>query len=101
MPVDLVAAGAGLVGEPQRRAGALEFADHLIQGLQVAADASVVPYFAAGCGYGYIHGHFMDIQPDVKYTRSHGLPPWLWLWTVDLFNSQLKPRLQGSQAFNF
>jgi len=101
--VDHVAAGAGLIGELQLGPGGPKFADHSIQGVQVSADLAVKPHLGTGTGLGngYIHGHFMDIQPHIQYTLSHGLPPWLWLCAVSASASQLNPRLQGSQAFNF
>jgi hypothetical protein len=91
MSVDLVAAGARLIGEPQFGALSLQLAGHLVQGLQVAADTAVVPDFAVGAALGmsYFHRHFMDIQPHIQYTLSHGLPPWLWLCAVGLFAHSL------------
>jgi hypothetical protein len=87
----------------QLRPAGPKFTDHPIQGVQVSADLAVKPHLGAGTGLGngYINGHFMDIQPHIQYTLSHGLPPWLWLCAVGPYGSQLNPRLQGSQAFNF
>ena len=84
MPVDLVAARSGLISEAQFGALGLEFPGHLVQGLQVAADPPVKSDLGTRTwlGNGHIHGHFMDIQPHIKYALSHGLPPWLWLCAV-------------------
>ena len=89
--VDHVAAGAGLVGELQLRPGGHKFADHAIQGIQVAADLAVKPHLGAGTGLGngYINRHLMDIQPHIQYTFFHGLPPWLWLCAVSFLAHSL------------
>lgn len=103
MPVDLVAARPGLISEPQLGILGRKLADHFIQGFQVAGNAAVKPHFGfgSGLGNGYIHGHFMDIQPHIQYTFSHGLPPWLWLCAVSRFGSQLNPRCKVRRPLTF
>src|SRR3974377_1905674 len=103
MQVDLVAARSGLISEAQFGALGLEFPGYLVQGLQVAANPPVKPDPSPRTwrGNGSIHGHFMDIQPHIQYTFSHGLPPWLWLCAVSRLGSQLNPRCKDRRHLTF
>jgi hypothetical protein len=79
----------------------LQFANEFIQGVQatvylaVGSDFTVYPT----TGYSNINTFFVDIQANIQYFLSHGLPPWFWLWLWAVLTSigrTAQPTLQGA-----
>jgi hypothetical protein len=66
----------------------LQFANEFIQGVQasvylaVGSDFTVYPT----TGNSNINTFFVDIQANIQYFLSHGLPPWFWLWLWAVFD---------------
>ena len=63
------AAGAGLIGDVQRRAAADELAQRLVQRGQVAADAADVSYFALAAGLGQRDVDAVQVRSPDRRTR--------------------------------
>jgi hypothetical protein len=96
MPIDLIAARARFVHETQLGSGYAQFADHFVQRVQIASDASIQPNFAVGAliGESDFDGVLVCIQTDKCDTLLHDLPPWLWL-CMGFFFSLYNPRCKG------
>jgi hypothetical protein len=79
--VDLEAARAGFVNEPQLAILAPQPTDQLRHRLEIAADRTEVPHLARSAFLGdrHVDRILVDIETYVGVSLFHGLPPSAWL----------------------